>query len=74
MPNKKPLVEPLCRLGPVNHIAGISRPPASTKKHRLKNRFICPISNGVLPQLFDIAGVPEEIRTPDPQIRSGETA
>jgi hypothetical protein len=28
----------------------------------LKNRFICPISNGALPQLFDINGAPRPMK------------
>ena len=45
-------------------------PSCSLSKNRLKNRFNFRLSNGAVPQVLDRIGAPEEIRTPDRQIRS----
>jgi hypothetical protein len=50
----------------LDRLSDISRPT----QNRLKNRFIFVFSNGDLLQVLDLNGTPEEIRTPDPQIRS----
>src|SRR6266403_1216601 len=45
-------------------------PRYSLGENRLKNRFSFGVSNGDVLQVLDGIGAPEEIRTPDPQIRS----